>query len=58
MVNGILYWPFINALNFKFVRLEVNKQQTCTAFRNEKPSSHPSMATKASIDSSLSYNIT
>lgn len=25
MVNGILYWPFINAMNFKFVRLEVSK---------------------------------
>ncbi len=24
MLNGILYWPFVNALNFKFVALEVD----------------------------------
>jgi len=23
MLNGVLYWPFVNALNFKFVALEV-----------------------------------
>lgn len=28
MLNGVLYWPFVNALNFKFVSLEVRSLHT------------------------------
>lgn len=50
MLTGIFFWPFVNALNFKFVALEVrfsffSPALPCTPSMHPHPSIHPHSCT-------------